>query len=97
MGKKSSKASRIESVVSIFRAREKENLKPQTKLNEARVELQDRTRYYVWEARRAIGYALLSHMQKERHEYLNWMDSANELLMEAVACREASHQEPWRK
>jgi hypothetical protein len=67
------------------------------KANETRYELQDSTRYFIEEARRAIGYAMLNYMMKDNAQYLDWMDSATELLVEAVRCREQALTEPWQK
>src|SRR5258708_3453379 len=66
------------------------------KINEERYALQDYTRYYISEARRAIGYALSSKMQKDRRDSIEWWENATGLLMEAAAYREAALREPWR-
>lgn len=65
-------------------------------LNEERQYYQKRTRYYLTEARRAIGHAMLSWMEKEREQYLDWMENATWLLTEADICRQRALQEPWR-
>jgi hypothetical protein len=36
-------------------------------------------------------------MGKNRIGYVEWMDNATELLIEAVKCREDAKREPWRK
>lgn len=64
-------------------------------INDERVYLQDRTRYYIEEARRAIGYALLDKSMKNRNGYIEWMDNVVYLLTEAAKCRDNAHKEPW--
>jgi len=64
--------------------------------NKNRIQLHRRTLYYLSEARRAFGYAALRHMEKDKEQYLQWMENATFLLVEASACRECALQEPWR-
>jgi len=57
--------------------------------------LQDNTRYYIYEARRALGHAALSYITKEKTQYLGWMENAIDLLLQAEECRAEALKEPW--
>lgn len=69
---------------------------PKNSLNQERRIQHRRTLYYLSEARRALGYAALRRMEKDKEQYLQWMQNATYLLTEASKCRKLALKEPWR-
>lgn len=66
-------------------------------INEDRADLQEGTRYHLSEARRSIGYAYFHFLSKNRIQYIEWMNNAIELLLEANNCRMKALSISWRK
>lgn len=67
------------------------------KYNPIRAQLHKNTKHFLYEARRAMGYAMMALAMKQRDEYCDWLDNVLWLLIEADVCRQKALKEPWRK
>lgn len=62
---------------------------------ETRAYYQERTRYWIREARRALSFAEQERVLRDRESYVDWMGNATWLLTEAAAWREIARTIPW--